>query len=66
MSWGSFNDAKYKEIRELGDRARDSWKDGDKDHERACLNCDSLPTVHPFELCGPCCFGEADTTNGNW
>ena len=22
--------------------------------------------VEPVDLCGPCCFGEADTINGNW
>lgn len=41
-------------------------KDGDKDWETPCINCDSIPTVHPVRLCGPCCFGEADTIGGNW
>lgn len=40
--------------------------DGDKDHDTPCVNCDELPTVHPTQLCGPCCFGEADTAGGNW
>jgi len=31
-----------------------------------CMNCDSTPTVGDTELCGPCCFGEADTAGGNW
>jgi ribosomal protein S14 len=22
--------------------------------------------VEEVDLCGPCCFGEADTINGNW
>lgn len=66
MSWGAYNDRKYAELRSLQEQARASWKDGDKDHERECVNCDALPTVHPTELCGPCCFGEASTINGNW
>lgn len=66
MSWGAYNDAKYKELRDLQDQARKYWKDGAKDHERECTNCGALPTVHPTELCGPCCFGEASTINGNW
>jgi len=41
-------------------------KDGDQDWETRCDVCDQLPTVHPTGLCGPCCFGEADTANGNW
>jgi len=41
-------------------------EDGDKDWETPCQNCEQVPTVHPLELCGPCCFGEADTAGGNW
>lgn len=41
-------------------------KNGDKDWNTPCQNCDELPTVHPTELCGPCCFGEAVTHGGNW
>lgn len=41
-------------------------KDGDKDWKTPCQNCDQLPTVHPTELCGPCCFGESETYGGNW
>lgn len=40
--------------------------DGDKDWDTGCCNCEALPTVHPTELCGPCCFGEAATAGGNW
>lgn len=43
-----------------------SLKDGDKDWDTKCQNCDATPTVHPLQLCGPCCFGEADTAGGNW
>lgn len=43
-----------------------SLKDGDKDWDTKCENCEALPTVHPTQLCGPCCFGEADTVGGNW
>ncbi len=31
-----------------------------------CMNCEDTPTVGQTGLCGPCCFGEADTVNGNW
>lgn len=41
-------------------------KDGDKDYDTPCSNCDAKSTVHPTGLCGPCCFGEAETINGNW
>jgi hypothetical protein len=39
---------------------------GDKNWHTRCMNCDAKPTVHPTGLCGPCCFGEADTAGGNW
>lgn len=41
-------------------------EDGDKDWGTSCTNCGAIPTVHPTELCGPCCFGEAETEGGNW
>lgn len=41
-------------------------KDGDKDWDTPCQNCGQTPTVHPTGLCGPCCFGEAETAGGNW
>lgn len=31
-----------------------------------CCACGQKPTVGDLELCGPCCFGEADTAGGNW
>ena len=40
--------------------------DGDKDWGTPCTVCGATPTVHPTELCGPCCFGEAETAGGNW
>jgi len=40
--------------------------DGDKDWDTPCQNCGQVPTVHPTGLCGPCCFGEAETAGGNW
>lgn len=45
---------------------RGKLKDGDKDYTTECMVCGAAPTVHPTELCGPCCFGEAETINGNW
>ena len=40
--------------------------DGDKDYDTPCEVCGEKPTVHPTGLCGPCCFGEAETYGGNW
>jgi len=40
--------------------------DGAPDWNDECVNCGETPTVHPTGLCGPCCFGEADTVGGNW
>lgn len=37
-----------------------------KDWETPCCVCAALPTVAGTDLCGPCCFGEADTVGGNW
>lgn len=34
--------------------------------EVECENCGQKPTVGDMGLCGPCCFGEADTAGGNW
>jgi len=32
-----------------------------------CESCDDYTClVEEVGLCGPCCFGEADTINGNW
>jgi hypothetical protein len=42
------------------------YKQGDKNWDKGCVNCGEKPTVHPTGLCGPCCFGEADTAGGNW
>lgn len=39
---------------------------GAKNWRVACENCGQKPTVHPTGLCGPCCFGEAETAGGNW
>lgn len=41
-------------------------QDGDKDWLHECDNCGAVPTVYPTGLCGPCCFGEANTAGGNW
>jgi hypothetical protein len=37
-----------------------------KNWSAKCMNCDQKPTVGDTDLCGPCCFGEAETANGNW
>lgn len=39
---------------------------GRKNHSTPCVVCEALPTVGDTELCGPCCFGEAETADGNW
>lgn len=32
-----------------------------------CESCDmETVLVEEVNLCGPCCFGEASTINGNW
>lgn len=32
-----------------------------------CESCEQETVlVEEVGLCGPCCFGEADTINGNW
>lgn len=65
MSWGAYNDMKLREKKQ-----REAFllnaKDGDKDWDTECECCAAKPTVHPTGLCGPCCFGEAETINGNW
>lgn len=66
MSWGAWNDQQYALLRQRQDAERKSWPVAAKDHERECEVCGGKPTVHPTELCGPCCFGEAATINGNW
>ncbi len=44
---------------EDADPARKNWS-------YACDNCEGTPTVGDTGLCGPCCWGEAETINGNW
>lgn len=39
---------------------------GRKNYDVACEVCGQVPTVGDTGLCGPCCFGEADTMGGNW
>lgn len=36
------------------------------DWTKVCLNCGASPIVPETGLCGPCTFGEADTSGGNW
>ncbi len=36
------------------------------DWSQRCLNCDASPIVPATGLCGPCTFGEADTSGGGW
>lgn len=62
--------AKRKE-RERMDALADHYVDGQelvafKNWDVKCENCDEKPTVGDLGLCGPCCFGEAETLGGNW
>lgn len=67
---GKFKRAMRKFDREVAKAERRNkafgLKDGDKNWKDKCLNCGASPTVHPTNLCGPHCFGEAATINGNW
>jgi len=65
MSWGAYGDMKLKE-KEQREAFLINAKEGDKDWDTECEVCEGKPTVHPTGLCGPCCFGEAATINGNW
>lgn len=38
----------------------------DPNWEGKCEVCGQSPVVGDLGLCGPCCFGEADTIGGNW
>lgn len=42
-----------------GEMTSQNWKD-------FCAVCGQRPTVGKTGLCGPCCFGEADTVGGNF
>lgn len=69
--WYEEQDAIRQEAMNPGSAKREqqrlaTMKGGDKDWLIPCQNCDAVPTVHPTQLCGPCCFGEAKTINGNW
>lgn len=45
---------------------RDKAKEKGKSYGE-CEVCGSHTVlVEDLDLCGPCCFGEADTINGNW
>jgi hypothetical protein len=39
---------------------------GEPDWSQVCLNCGASPVVPETGLCGPCTFGEAETSGGNW
>lgn len=52
-----------------GNEKKQNSTDGkadDKNWEYPCDVCRAKPTVGDTGLCGPCCFGEADTADGNW
>jgi hypothetical protein len=47
------------EMRRNHERLRPDWS-------QCCLNCGASPIVPATGLCGPCTFGEADTSGGQW
>lgn len=59
--------AKKRDDRKARDEAR-AERQGDayKNWQTRCDVCDAVPTVGATGLCGPCCWGEAETINGNW
>lgn len=60
----SCRDKKRKEKKEK--EAKSDGLNGNKNWDVKCMVCTGVPTVGATELCGPCCFGEADTVGGNW
>jgi ribosomal protein L37E len=49
------------------DAAKKPAKDDDSHNYKVkCIVCGQKPTVANTRLCGPCCFGEAETAGGNW
>ena len=36
------------------------------DWTRSCMVCGAKPILPATLMCGPCTFGEADTSGGNW
>lgn len=46
--------------------AKEEEFNADPNWDVACEVCEMLPTVGDIGLCGPCCFGEAETMGGNW
>lgn len=66
-AWYEEQDELRRNQAEPGRKARRAaYRDGDKNTDVPCQNCGESPTVHPTDLCGPCCFGEAETFGGNW
>ena len=55
-----------KHIKSIHQQTFESDDDDSKDFGGMCCVCDASPTVAGTDLCGPCCFGEADTVGGNW
>jgi len=47
-------------------KKKDEPPNTEPDWTKNCENCGATPIVPFCGLCGPCCFGEADTANGNW
>ena len=52
--------------KEIGEKKKGGLQNGDEDWNASCSVCGQKPVVYPTELCGPCCFGEAETAGGNW
>lgn len=48
------------------DGRRVSGKSVEPDWSKPCEACGAKPVLPLTGLCGPCTFGEADTSGGNW
>lgn len=57
---------KHRQSEQRKEAKADGGLNGDQNWEVECMNCGEKPTVGSTELCGPCCFGEAETAGGNW
>ena len=60
-------DIKMKKLQDqMRQAAREKAKEPGKIFGK-CEGCEFMTVlVEETGLCGPCCFGEADTINGNW
>jgi hypothetical protein len=58
--------SKSQQKRYRAQRGKPTEPDTEPNWGATCDVCGQSPTVGSLGLCGPCCFGEADTAGGNW